>query len=188
MDRDIAAICLVPPGNIARELVAFKRRLFRATGEALALSVPETAILLSVPWEPGFADRDGRRRIKAVFESAWKCMEGQFRFGKTAVSSGWLVLSMENLPPAMMERLSGVLGEEKPSFEAVFPRLPAFPLFPIRDEAGDLSPATGFLPPEMAFSSARLALFRFRLSEGMKALAWTSIVTVRRKTGRTTAG
>ena len=113
-DRDIAAICLIPPGNVAREIAAFKRRLFVATGEAEALALPEAAILHAWPWEAGMGKRDGRRRMKAVFESAWECMEGRFRLAAPSAVSGWLVLAMENLPSAMLERFSSAMGEGKP--------------------------------------------------------------------------
>jgi hypothetical protein len=185
---DIAAICLVPPGNIARELAAFKRRLFRATGDALSLAFPETAVLLAAPWAPGLDSRDGRRRTRAVLGSAWPYMEGQFRPGRPALASGWLVLPMEGLPPILLERASAALGEGKPSSDVPFPLLPSFPLFPVRDSTGDLAAVEGASPPALAFGVADLALFRFRVSEGRRALAWTSIVSVRRRRGRRTAG
>ena len=185
-DRDIAAVCLVPPGNVAREIAAMKRRLFEATGEAQALAIPEMAILRATPWEAGLGSRDGRRRLKASFESALECMEGRFRIKGPSVAAGWLVLAVEGLPPAMMERLESALGDGKPCLASPFPSLPSFLLHPIRDAARDLAAAAGAGPPELSFGAARLALLRFRLSEGsdgFKALAWTGIVAVRRRTG-----
>jgi hypothetical protein len=186
MDRDIAAVCLIPPGNVAREIAALKRRIFEATGEARVLALPEAAILLSMPWEPGLGNRDGRRRIKAVFESAWECMEGRFRLAEPMVVPGWLVLSMGKLPSAMMERLSSAWVDGEPSAASPFPTLPSFPLHPIRDEAGDLAATAEAGPPELAFGAARLALLRFRLSggtDGFEAVTWKGIVAVRRRTG-----
>jgi len=185
-DRDIAAICLIPPGNVAREIAAFKRRLFVATGEAEALALPEAAILHAWPWEAGMGKRDGRRRMKAVLESAWACMEGRFRLAGPSAVSGWLVLAMEALPPAMLERLASAWGGARPSPPSPLPALPSFPLYRIRDEAGDLAAAAGAGPPRLAFGAARLALLRFRLSdesECFKALAWTGIVAASRRTG-----
>jgi len=190
MDRDIAAVCLIPPGNVAREIAALKRRIFEATGEARVLALPEAAILLSMPWEPGLGNRDGRRRIKAVFESAWECMEGRFRLAGPMAVRGWLVLSMGTLPSAMMERLSSARGNGEPSAASPFPPLPSFPLYPIRDEAGDLAAAEEAGPPELAYGAARLALLRFRLSgrtDGFEAVTWKGIVAVRRRTGPRTA-
>ena len=94
----MAAICLIPPGNVAREIAALKRRLFAAKGEARAMALPEAAILLAGPWEPGLGSRDGRRRTRKVLESAWGCMEGRFSLAAPSVDSGWLVLAVENLP------------------------------------------------------------------------------------------
>ena len=190
-DRDIAAVCLVPPGNVAREIAAFKRRLFAVTGEARALAVPDMAILVAAPWNPGLGSRDGRLRMKAAFESAWSCMEGRFRLMEAAIASGWLVLALENLPPAMIQRLFPALGVPSPIFESPFPALPSFPLYPPRDEATDLAAAAGAGPPGLAFRTARLALLRFRLAEtddGLSALSWTGITAVRRRTGPKTTG
>lgn len=190
-DRDIAAICLIPPGNVARDIAALKRRLFEATGEARVLALPEAAVLLARPWEPGLGDRDGRRKVKAVFGAAWDCMEGRFRIAGPSALSGWLVLSMENLPPAMMERLTSAMGSRGPSTASPFPSLPSFPLYPLRDEARDLAAAKAALPPELAFGAAWLALLRFRFSggdDGFEAVTWSGIVAVRRRTGPRKAG
>lgn len=190
-DRDIAAVCLIPPGNVAREIAALKRRLFEATGEARVLALPEAAVLLARPWEPGLGDRDGRRRLKAVFGAAWDCMEGRFRITGPSALSGWLVLSLENLPPAMLERLKSAMGDNEYPSPSPFPSLPSFPLYLVRDEARDLAAAKAATLPELAFGAARLALLRLRLSggnDGLEALSWSGIVAVRRRTGPRKAG
>lgn len=185
-DRDFAAICLVPPGNVAREIAALKRRLFAATGEARALAVPETAILVAAPWDPVLGGREGRRGIRAAFESAWRCMEGKFGVKEVAIASGWLVLPLEDLPSAMLQRLSSSVEAGNTSRVSPFPDLPSFPLCPIRDEAKTLAEAAKAAPLKLAFGDAGLALLRFRLSEGsdgMEALSWSGIAAVRRRTG-----
>jgi hypothetical protein len=43
----LIALALEPPGNIAGDLALYRRRLFSRLGEASALALPETALLVA---------------------------------------------------------------------------------------------------------------------------------------------
>jgi hypothetical protein len=179
--------CLVPPGNIARELSLFRRRLFSGLGEALALSLPDLVFLAM--WQ-GPDPRDGRRakaEARLALAKAWEGLTGAFALAAAAKSGGWLHLPVSGPLGLLRERL-GDAGKE--ALGLPFPLAEGFLLMPLAGEGSASGEAAGLIAtaPAASFHSASLALYRFDVQEsGLRALRWSEVLAVQRPRAATPA-
>lgn len=188
-DRDVAAICLVPPGNVAREIALLKRRLFSMTGEALALALPEFVLLSAHAWEPGMGRKLRRREMAIGLEAAWSGIEGGFAITEPSLDSGWLALGLDGPVEALRRAIGPLVEEGAEEAHPAFPIVSAFLLCPLGEEAGSAMLADVAAPPRLAFHAAELALFRIRFTgEGLSATTWARQCGARRRTGRRMSG
>ena len=177
------ALCLLPPGNLARDYALWARRHFAATGDWSALAFPTMAILDA---RPGKLSARQAEALAAALRPQLDRVHGKFSPGAPQGEAG---CRFQPLGPAHDElcRLASPLLAA--AMEGTSPgRLPALPL-PLG--RGIYLGKTGLAdkgedrPPEAAFFAATLAVIRFRLaSTGLEALSWRQLAALRRLRGR----
>jgi len=191
----LAAIALEPPGNVARDICLFRRRVFSATGEASALAFPEIIFLATAPVKrdsartkadsaPATHSRKRKARTIARYEELWSGIEGEFRSTSLFLAKGGLYLGMNGPLRMLRERAAALLEETETSF-------------PINGGLGfyvcDASMTTGealvsmaqeLSPPSIGFGDASIIRLRVQWKgQPFSLAAWTTSARFRRKTG-----
>ena len=192
------AICLQPPGNVARELVLYKRRLFSELGCASALAFPEIALIASGrTFDTAEGKARNRREIHTAMTSAWAGLQGSFTSGDLVLQKGIYYLRLE----APFSELTVRLGEALSGPSALPLTCGAgFYLCAAADvdAAGDDGSAgegrgLDIKPPPLSFYAASLSLYRFYLSapstdQALDACAWRELDRVPRHRGKPPVG
>jgi hypothetical protein len=182
VEKSCLLLALEPPGNIARNLIAFKREFFSELGETAGLFLPEVAPLVFV-----------RRRSKTDYSRSvlnralcevWMGIEGAFLSGAVAVSRGLLYLELEgpyeNLVAATREaceKLSLAPFEGAPCEAGRGFFLGSF-------SGSDLERGLLSSPPRIAFRDCSLVLLGLRFGEDpLNASTWCELSRAKRRSG-----
>ena len=174
----MAIICLVPPGNVARELSAYKGRLFRALGDPLVRAFPEMVFLAASAWDKAYVERQRLHSFHSEMASAWVGLDGGFVSTSLFIDSGWLALGLGGPTEELRKRIQGLPGE---AAGLPFPAAACFPLCPVAEGMERLGRAEAERPPCLSFHAAELALFGFTFTGGaMTAQSWSKLAKVRR--------
>lgn len=191
--RKFEALCLIPPGNVARELALYRRELFRRHGIASALEGPEMAVLAL--GEAGFGDRAG---IGEALRKAWVDLEGSFRTGGMVPCPGGFCLSLGGAFPDLVGRMEGLLPPLARS--TLFDAGKGFFICGDRELGAEATERALHEnpPPPLSFHAAEIVLFRLSLSEPRdgeardgeakgEALSWKEILLSHRPGNRHSA-
>ncbi len=190
------ALVLEPPGNEARELSLYRRRIFSALGDASALAFPDAAPLafgLRLRATEGPKVRLTRAGLAPALSALWKgCSEG-FASGGLAEAGGSLYLrlgsSFDALAAAAAKSLGG-LGLGLLAAEGV-EAARGSPPCPWRAGLGffvcgrsSMEAAAALSPPALSFYDSTLALYRLEPGpDPFQALSWRAVAEVRRLSG-----
>lgn len=184
-------IALEPPGNAARDIALFRRRIFSALGEASALAFPELVPLLWLfPGAPQAA-----RRAGLFMRDCWRGIEAPFSTTSPMASGELLYLGLEG----PLESLASALRQSLPS-AAVDPSSPTgetqeltaaplrpclgFFLCPCPDHGPALAAASSLDPPRVDFLDCAIVDMTLRSGpDPFRALSWTIQARETRRTG-----
>jgi hypothetical protein len=197
-------LALAPPGNLARDLALFRRRIFSVLGEASALAYPEIVPL-------AFAGRRGREpaggppdrsrvpgprgratavRAAGTIGSAWTGVEGSFELGGLGIRGDCLYLELSGPLEALGKAAEAALGRLGIPALASAPLAAAFGFFlcrfPPPGLAGEeaLSRIEALGPPRGRFLDCSLVLYRItRGAAPFAAVAWSEEARTRRLSG-----
>ena len=181
-------LALEPPGNIARDLALYRRRLFAATGESSALALPEVAPL-------AVATLAGRSKpswpAPTELAGCWRGIEGSFSTDGFCVEGGSLCLTlrgpMENLALRASETLGrgeGQQAEAQGWIESLLPCGRGIFLCAAKDPLAAQSRAQELGPPRAEFGDCSLVLLGLSLAgRGLRALSWRELGRAKRRTG-----
>ena len=176
---------LEPPGNIARDIALFRRRLFAAAGDPSALAFPEIVPLAigGIPTERPIRLK-GRNR-EHLLDPAWEGVTGPFRLGQILSAEGGLYLRTEGpvgqLAAATRRLMDGAGFEPYP----LPPLRCALGVFLGRASDDILSDALRLSPPAGSFGDAQLVFLRFDSGpDPFAALAWKELGRSRRLRGK----
>jgi hypothetical protein len=185
--RDTSNSCLMialePPGNVARDLVSFKRALFAEHGLASGLALPEVAAL-------AFGLRETEKRFiprgaaSRALDGAWEGIEGSFSSGDIEASSGLLYLALTGPMDALGSRAAAVLEKLGLAAFASAP-LEAGRGFFICGSTPSGEPRPGLpTPPHLSFGDCSLVLLGLRFgADPFAAAIWTELGRAKRRTG-----
>jgi hypothetical protein len=173
-------IALEPPGNVARDLALFRRKLFARLGDGSALAFPEVLPL-------AFASEAGPVSPSRLVE-CWEGVEESFSSAEPLISKGLLYLAMSGPIEKLSSRGAEALGRrgvpvEKPPFEA------GIGFFLCRPANPEIASRTAMLlgPPRADFRDCSLVLLGLRLgADPFSAATWRELGRARRHTGRPT--
>lgn len=181
------ALCLEPPGNIARELSLYRRSLFHESAESSSLAFPDLVLLAWARTSLGKPASLGSPVIlRNVLSATWEGIEGPF--SSTSIQSWGACLFLGLAGPvsalcraacSAIERL-GLEHEQTPPFQA------GLGFFIMRREHGLLRPELPALsaPPRLSFLDCHIALLRFDIgADPFSAARWEYRARVRRRTG-----
>jgi hypothetical protein len=176
------ALALEPPGNIARDLAAFKRRLFAELGEASSLFLPEVAPLaLARSRSLGALSRSA---IDRALGEIWTGMAGAFISGGVIVSQGLLYLELEGPYKAL------VAEAQKAFVTRAFMPYYGAPLeagrgFFLGLSSGSESERGIILsPPRISFRDCSLVILGLHFGEPPRmACTWRELARVKRRSG-----
>jgi hypothetical protein len=176
-----------PPGNVAREMALFRRRLFSASGETSALAFPELLPLSfgrRAPRETGprasLGDGAGGRvghRRRLDFDPLWAGLDGRFRLLPPVLSGGLVYLPADGPIAPLVERARSLLPaigwaaterlplESGRGFLLCRPRLV--------DASELLRTAFALEPPSLSFADCDIVLVSLRSGADIfTALSW----------------
>lgn len=207
------ALVLEPPGNEARELALYRRRIFSALGDASALAFPEAAPLAFGRGE-GAKPRSLSAAALSALASLWAAsLEGSatgyegfasgsegFATGSEGFASnglveadGMLYLGLGPSFAALVEAARNSLGELglRPLAEEGKAAEGGKKGWPWRAGLGffvcgraSLREAAALSPPALSFFDASLALYRLDAGpDPLSALAWRELARARRLSG-----
>jgi len=202
---------LEPPGNIAREIALFRRRLFAASGDPSALAFPELVPLAIGRISSKRPIRLRRRDLEHLFDSAWEGVTGSFRLGQSLSAEGKLYLRTEGPVEklaAAARRLMDEAGFEpdpspplrcaegfflcrsQPAVEPIAAGVQVAVADAATSPSGSgsddgLSAAARQTPPGSSFGDAQLVFLRFDSGpDPFAALAWKELGRSRRLRGK----
>jgi hypothetical protein len=169
-------IALEPPGNVARDLALFRRKLFSVLGEGSALAFPEIVPL-------AFSSRP-RGSEPMDLSDCWQGLEGGFSSSGLLLSGGKLYLSLSGPLDTLSSRASALLlpgeAEEAMPLEA---GLGVFLCRP-RDPVAAMEEAERIGAPRADFLDCSLVLLALRYSaDPFSALRWREQARAKRRTG-----
>ncbi|MGO8694242.1 MAG: hypothetical protein ACLQMF_11310 [Rectinemataceae bacterium] len=187
---------LEPPGNIAREIALYRRRLFSELGDASALAFPEI-LPLAIGMRPSEAPLPLKgRALERFLDAAWKGAAGPFRLGRPALLDGLIYLQTEGPLEVLAAAALRLMGGAGFRSETRLPVRCAFGIFLCRppksstagaspSAAEALSVALSLKPPALSFGDASLLFMRFESgSDPFAALTWKELGRSRRLSGR----
>lgn len=171
--RRLAALALVPPGSVERELSLLASKVFARTGEPSSLACPGLLFLAAGSIE--------KTPIQVEdLDRCWKDIVGGFRGGGPVYDRGGLYLRVDGPLEALAARASALLRDD-----GDFPLRRGFGFFlgfhgP--ESATALVERAGETAVPLAFSAARLSLLSLDVElPGLTALAWKEeVVSVRK--------
>ena len=177
-ERTCFTLALEPPGNVARDLAAFRRSLFAVTGRSSYIFLPEIAPLAFVRRSPSF--RASVSDLRRSVDEMWNGVEGNFSSGSVVASRGILYLEFSG----PLKALSARIREAAKVLEPCLSRRAPF-------EAGKgfflgqaLEPVSFPDPPRLSFRDCSLLLLRLDFSEeDFEAVSWREIARAKRRTG-----
>jgi len=181
-------LALEPPGNIARDLALYRRRLFAGTGESSALALPEVAPLAAAPLK----GRTGSRWPgQSELAQCWRGIEGNFAMTGPGVDGGSLYLALrgpiESLALRARETLGrgeGAQAEAQDWLDSLLPCGRGFYLCSLTDPVAAQDRAQALDPPLGEFGDCSLLLLGISLvGKGLRALAWRELGRAKRRTG-----
>ena len=180
--RAAALICIEPPGNVARDLALYRRRLFAELGEGSALAFPEIAALAF----GSIAARPRGRLASLALSSLWEGIGGDFGGLKPILSRGMLYLALQGPLGELSSRASGCLGELGfgPLREA--PLEPGIGVFLCRPDDPELALAAALelKPPLASFRDCSLQLLGLLWGDDpFAACTWKELARSPRRTG-----
>jgi hypothetical protein len=207
--RRFRVLALAPPGNLARDIALFRRRIFSSLGEASALAYPEIVPLAFAgrrnqamsgdpaagPRAPGPGKRAAATGAARALASAWSGVAGPFELGGLGARGGGLYLELEGPLAALASSAEASLGRLGIPSLGSEPLAPAFGFFVCRfpppglaaDEALGLIESLG--PPHGRFLDCALVLYRItRSSAPFAAVAWSEEARARRLSGPSPGG
>ena len=169
-------IALEPPGNIARDLAIFRRRLFAISGDASALAFPEIVPL-------AFASTASNRPSRRELEGCWAGSGGSFSSGTAIASRGLLYLSLMGPLESLCSHAAKVLNAGRPVAQTAAPLETGIGFFICRspDPPRALVEAERIGLPRADFRDCSLILLGLRYSLGpgpehevrpFEALSW----------------
>jgi hypothetical protein len=183
-------IALEPPGNAARDIVLYRRRIFSALGEASALAFPELVPLLWLfPRE-----LPGGRRAGPFMRGCWRGIAAPFATTGPMASGGLLYLGLEgpleSVANALRQALPSAASLASPNDEVEeHPAAPLRPclgffLCPCPDPVPALAAALSLDPPQVDFLDCAVVDMGLRSGpDPFKALSWTILAREPRRTG-----
>jgi len=177
---------LEPPGNVARELALFRRRLFSALGEGSALAFPELLPLVFAVKPLGVQNAGRRALLARLLDEAWTGVRGRFRIEELVVEAGSLYARVEGPVADLAAALRGALDQTGLRLEERAPLAPALGVFLCRTAKADsaLAAARELSPPKLSFGDASLLFLRFDFGPNpFAALSWRELLRSRRRTG-----
>jgi hypothetical protein len=175
-------LALEPPGNVARDLVAYRRSLFAESGDASGYFLPELAPLaFARNARSSAAHREAARRAMA---EAWKGVTGSFSSASTIASRGLLYLGLDGPLELLASKSREILRTLalEPCDEAPLEIGRGF--FLRRSPASELATNSLAAAPRIAFRDCFLVLLRIRLGgDNFAASSWREIARSKRVTG-----
>jgi hypothetical protein len=180
-------LALEPPGNVARDLVSFRRALFARHGLASGLALPEVAALAF-----GRIETDKRPiprgAASRALEGAWEGIEGSFSSGDIAASSGLLYLALRGPMDALATRAAAILDRLGLAALASAPLDPGRGFFLCRSPPSGESPPDLAPAPRLSFGDCSLVLLGLRFgTDPLEAATWTELGRAKRRTGASRA-
>lgn len=173
-------IGLEPPGNVAKDLAEYRRRLFRDLGEGSALALPEVAPLAFFEAH----GRPSRERIGACLGSLWSGSSGSFATEGVAQLGGLFYLRLRGPLRGLSEASAAAFGEmgmleySSPPFE------PGLGFFLFGPGVPEANPSSLPLPPELSFKDCSLVAMGLRWKgDPLLALTWRELSRSKRRTG-----
>jgi hypothetical protein len=183
---------LEAPGNVAREIALYRRRLFAELGETSALAFPEL-LPLTIALPPSEAPtRPSRKALEHFLDPGWDGVAGDFRLAQPVLSRGLLYLRTEGPVEALAAAVRSLVGGRGFAIESP-PLLDcALGFFLCRlgglsetrlgltPEAA-LAAALELAPPSLGFADAQLVFMRFDSgADPFSSLAWKELIVSRR--------
>ncbi len=191
------ALVLEPPGNEARELSLYRRRIFSALGDASALAFPDAAPLaFGLRLRSADSPKAGlaRAALEPALSALWKeRSEGFASAGGLVEAGGSLYLGLGSSFEALAADAAGILGglglgplaaegAETASGALSCPWRAGLGFFVCGRSS--LEAAAALSPPALSFFDSALALYRLEPGpDPFQALSWRTVAEVRRLSG-----
>ena len=176
-------ITLEPPGNVARDVALFRRKLFSHLGEGSALAFPE---VVPLAFSQLFDDPKKKKAFSSSLTKCWMEIEGSFSSTEPLISNGLLYLAI-NGPIAQLVALVAETLEEigaPPETGPVGTGIGFFLCRPL-DPKIALRTALRIGYPRLHFHDCSLVLFALRFgADPFSAATWRELARARRHTGR----
>ena len=174
-------IALEPPGNVARDLSLYKRRLFSGLGVGSSLAFPEILPL-------AFAAKAAPPASMAL-AACWDGIGDGFTSDGLLVIKGILYLALrgpiERLSSRVAELMSGRGGGLYPLDPPLEPGVGFFLCRPDSDPETALSEALVLEPPRADFRDCALVVLDLSFGpDPFAAVAWRETARAKRRTGR----
>jgi hypothetical protein len=179
-------LALEPPGNVARDIVAYKRSFFSDAGDGSALAYPDAAALSFFCPAP----RPSRAVLCRCLDSCWPGIEGAFGSAGLVLHRGLVYLDLRGPVAELSERASRALADaglrplDADSSEAKAPFDSSIGFFVCRAADPKQGLAALKRPPSLSFRDCSLAIIGLRWgSDPFAATSWRCIARSKRRTG-----
>jgi hypothetical protein len=173
-------VAIEPPGNVARDIALYRRRLFSALGEGSALAFPDILPL-------AFAS-PGTKLSRAGLEGCWQGVDGRLAATGPLLSGGLLYLSVEGPLRSLSSRVEALLDAQsgRQDRAAPAPLEAGIGFFLCRSAEPEvaLREALSLEPPGLSFLDCALVVLRLRYGpDPFMAQTWRELARAKRRTG-----
>jgi hypothetical protein len=173
-------LALEPPGNVARDLAEYRRKLFRDLGEGSALAFPEIAPLAFFEASP----RPPRDLIGRELDSLWRACSGSFASEGLDLHRDRFYLKLSGPLLELSQASAEAFGGMGMLPRSAAPLESAEGFFLCRASASDSDASSLPSPPRLSFKDCSLVAMGLSWSvDPMRALTWRELARSKRRTG-----
>ncbi len=178
-------ITLEPPGNVARDVALYRRKLFSDLGEGSALAFPE---VVNLAFSPHLDAPKVKNAFLSTLATCWAGIGGAFSSEGPRISEGLLYLAISGPIAQLAARVAEAL-EESGLPQEIGPVGTGIGFFLCRPPDPEIALRTALRIgyPRVHFLDGSLLLLGLRFgADPFRAATWRELARARRHTGRPT--